>query len=341
MPIEFRCSGCSKLLRTPDASAGKKAKCPQCGAILDVPAEIADELPVEPASEPPPVESPPPQPFRPSPPEVSPNPYVSPTVPAPTPPPSFGELQHTTISFDDVFQKSWAVFKTQIGLCVVAAVVYLAIMIPIGALSSIVRVAGQAQEDPALIVVGVAIEQVVGFFANTFFVLGMLIFGINLMRDGHARVSEIFSAARFYLRGLGLFCIIYLIWYGLFILCLLPPVLLAVATQSGPLVLVVLLIFGPLALGVTTYALLRMSLASAFLVDQQTGITESLRLSDQFMTGNKFTAFIIWIVAILAGTVVACTCVGLVFVVPYLMALLTATIYLLATGQPVYEPSRV
>lgn len=39
MPIEFRCPACNKLLRTPDQSAGKKAKCPQCGAITDVPAE--------------------------------------------------------------------------------------------------------------------------------------------------------------------------------------------------------------------------------------------------------------------------------------------------------------
>ena len=38
MSIEFRCSGCSKLLRTPDEAAGKKAKCPDCGTILDVPA---------------------------------------------------------------------------------------------------------------------------------------------------------------------------------------------------------------------------------------------------------------------------------------------------------------
>jgi len=41
MPIEFRCSACSRLLRTPDESAGKKAKCPQCGTIVDVPSSSA------------------------------------------------------------------------------------------------------------------------------------------------------------------------------------------------------------------------------------------------------------------------------------------------------------
>lgn len=37
MSIEFRCNGCSRILRTPDESAGKKARCPQCGAIVDIP----------------------------------------------------------------------------------------------------------------------------------------------------------------------------------------------------------------------------------------------------------------------------------------------------------------
>jgi len=37
MPIEFRCSGCQRTLRTPDDSAGKQARCPECGAIVLVP----------------------------------------------------------------------------------------------------------------------------------------------------------------------------------------------------------------------------------------------------------------------------------------------------------------
>lgn len=36
MPITFDCA-CGKTLRVPDASAGKRAKCPVCTAILTVP----------------------------------------------------------------------------------------------------------------------------------------------------------------------------------------------------------------------------------------------------------------------------------------------------------------
>ena len=37
MTIEFRCPGCNKLLRTKDETAGKRAKCPQCGNIVEIP----------------------------------------------------------------------------------------------------------------------------------------------------------------------------------------------------------------------------------------------------------------------------------------------------------------
>lgn len=37
MPITFTCA-CGKTLRVPDASAGKRAKCPACGAVIDIPA---------------------------------------------------------------------------------------------------------------------------------------------------------------------------------------------------------------------------------------------------------------------------------------------------------------
>jgi len=37
MAIEFHCPNCNRLMRTPDQTAGKKGKCPGCGAITDIP----------------------------------------------------------------------------------------------------------------------------------------------------------------------------------------------------------------------------------------------------------------------------------------------------------------
>ncbi len=41
MPIEFRCTKCGKLLRTPDETGGRQARCPECGTILAIPARRA------------------------------------------------------------------------------------------------------------------------------------------------------------------------------------------------------------------------------------------------------------------------------------------------------------
>jgi len=37
MSIEFHCSSCQRLLRVPDDSGGKKAKCPDCGQVVEIP----------------------------------------------------------------------------------------------------------------------------------------------------------------------------------------------------------------------------------------------------------------------------------------------------------------
>jgi len=41
MSIEFVCTQCGKLLRTPDDAAGKQAQCPQCRAVMQVPPSSA------------------------------------------------------------------------------------------------------------------------------------------------------------------------------------------------------------------------------------------------------------------------------------------------------------
>jgi DNA-directed RNA polymerase subunit RPC12/RpoP len=52
MPIEFRCTQCDRLLRTQDDTAGKQARCPDCGAMMLIPRPgmLAARLP-EPAPE--------------------------------------------------------------------------------------------------------------------------------------------------------------------------------------------------------------------------------------------------------------------------------------------------
>ena len=56
MPIVFTCA-CGKTLRVPDANAGRRAKCPACGGVVEIPApepvfEVVEEAP-KPAPPPP------------------------------------------------------------------------------------------------------------------------------------------------------------------------------------------------------------------------------------------------------------------------------------------------
>tara|TARA_B100000029_G_scaffold504818_1_gene584347 strand:- start:1112 stop:1657 length:546 start_codon:yes stop_codon:yes gene_type:complete len=44
MTIEVSCSACGKVLRAKDSAAGKKAKCPDCGAVISIPEAVFDAV---------------------------------------------------------------------------------------------------------------------------------------------------------------------------------------------------------------------------------------------------------------------------------------------------------
>ncbi len=85
MPIEMSCTGCSQLLRVSDEHAGKKARCPSCGTIVEVPKAMPEgrsrQEPDDPFSDNFPLESAAkPNPFSDRP-QPTANPYVSPAQP--------------------------------------------------------------------------------------------------------------------------------------------------------------------------------------------------------------------------------------------------------------------
>ena len=155
MPIEFRCSGCNKLLRTPDESAGKKARCPDCGTIVDVPAAGTGETGTgaTPSSESPSGAPAPganpfgpavPGPNAPPPPSsefqdnpfsdagrgpgstrpMGENPYAAPRM---APPPvsalAGAALEHRKVTLEQLLTTTWEVFKPQLGLGIVLGLV--------------------------------------------------------------------------------------------------------------------------------------------------------------------------------------------------------------------------
>lgn len=61
MAIEFRCSQCNQLLRVPDDSGGKSARCPKCQALMTIPVGGSGPFSTPPPQSPP-TEFPPPPP---------------------------------------------------------------------------------------------------------------------------------------------------------------------------------------------------------------------------------------------------------------------------------------
>ena len=330
MPIEFRCLGCGRLLRTPDDTAGKQAKCPNCGQILAIPAGTTSESsptekdPLRTAShamERSPGVAP-----------SDPNPYAS--RPAVKPDGGVIELVPTKISIDEVFQNAWYVFSSQIGPCVLFALLLVGVGIASYVLVFITAlvafVAGEATgSDEAGIVVGLVTAVIIAFplaILLSWIIAGSQIFMVRLARGDHSTLRDVFSGWPCVWRTLGL---------GL-VVVLLNLVILGVVTVPAAIVdNQVLSKVGQLIANIVAFVInLYLFLSIYLIVDRGLPVFESIRESVRFMQGNKLITFLIQLVVGACGVpMMLCTCfIGVLFFVPFVM-LLQATIYLCATGQ--------
>ncbi len=104
MAIEFRCTHCNKLLRTGDETAARQAKCPDCGAVMTVPAAAAAAAAVPPPLAP------------------GDNPFVA--SPQPSGP---AGISTPILDLGDIFGRTWTIFKERWSECVVAWLVVVAL----------------------------------------------------------------------------------------------------------------------------------------------------------------------------------------------------------------------
>src|SRR5262249_42828119 len=107
MPIEFRCTGCQKLLRTQEGTEGKQAKCPVCGTLTVIP---------NPNLPPPlPGETPPPLPAG------APTPIPIPAAHVATAPPGVTpSLVARSIDVLELLTTAWRIFYSRMGICIAA-----------------------------------------------------------------------------------------------------------------------------------------------------------------------------------------------------------------------------
>ena len=322
MPIEFRCSECNRLLRTGDDTAGRQAKCPECGTIMTIPSP----------AQPTPPQGVPPSPDVPSspfgaggagpsspygapggmggpPPGDPTNPYRSPTgdMDEPVGYSTKGPIVPTVIDLGDILSHTWEILKERFLLClgVVIAVGLIGQGVSQG-LGIMAGIAGAAAGDKEIVLMLNGMSTLVSIVFNMWLGIGQTMFLLKVARGEEASFGLIFAGGRYFLPILGLSILIFLIVFCGLLLLIVPGIILS----------------------------LMFSQAYCLVIDRKMGIMESLEVSRQIMVGNKLTLFAVYLLAGLGGAaiIVLTCCIGIFLVGPYL-ALLSVVVYLVATGQ--------
>ncbi len=342
MAIEFRCTECNRLLRTQDETAGKKAKCPECGTVVTIPMpgtgaepggapigpappEGADQPspfgPIEPPSAGAGRESPFAGGAAPSPGAESPfgpgaaadaeNPYASPSdytvggagAAAIAEP---GAFKPTPIDAGDVFGRAWTIYKDKWPICVGAAMIPGIINWVAGQVVNVTQVVlEQSGTEPP---VAMAIWGFMLFATQLFAIwlgIGQGLVFLNVARGREASLGDLFRGGPYFLTILLASILFSLIYFGGLLLLIVPGIIFA----------------------------LMFSQFYYLILDRNVGVLESLSLSREVTYGNKLMIFLvalIQIALIFAGLMLCC--IGVIATAP-LASLMWAVAYLAMTGQ--------
>ncbi len=304
MSIEFACVHCGQKLRVSDDSAGKKAKCPKCSQLNEIPSPSygdADDLRLMPEE---PTAGAGKSPF-----ESQSNPYTTPHAGYydSTTATVGGKVGNATADIGNILNHASAIWQQNLGLLIGATAVLAVPTIVSGVVSF---VSEEVLRDAARFFVDLSnsiVTQLVGIFLG----IGYTRIMLKLARGHRVEFDELFSGGPLFLPTLGVS-----ILYGLavsagFLLCIIPGLIIAV-------------IWWP------CYYLV---------VDQKTRVLDSFGVASEVIRGNVGTIILVFLLGAGIGLlgVLAC-CVGLLAAVP-LASLLNATAYLMMSGQLPLQPA--
>ncbi len=302
MAIEFRCTDCGKLLRTGDDTAGRQAKCPECGTVMTIPAAAPSDS------------MPPPQPPTPPPSGVDPAPSLQP------PGQPACAITPSTLDLGEVFSRTWTIFKPNWGICLLVLVMVWFTSFVVYLASSLIPIVGSL---------------ILGVF-NIWIGIGMALYFLKTARGQKVEIGEIFAGGPYFLKILLAAILINLIVSGIILACVLPLALIGLLISKEA----VLILFGVgvvVAFPVIAYVMLAISQYYYLILDRDVNVIESFTMSRDLMEGNKLTLFVIGLLSVLI-TIVAIIPfgLGLLFAAPF-FALMCPVIYLTITGQPMAD----
>ena len=332
MAIEFSCSGCGKTLRVADGAAGKQARCPGCGAIMNVPAARVGGLPGV-APQPFTGSTPPPFPQQPGgspmPQQTSAgnpsafdlfghqepnagragdvNPFQSPQIGGAMPRQAYDgttPLRPSPLDIGEVYTVAWKVFSDHAGKIILVGLVYMAIVFGLGVVRGIAEAI--IRDKGLVLIFSGGFQLFVNWPMTVWLQCGLFIFCLRLLRGQDAEVSDLFAGGYAVINAI-----------------------------VGSLLVGLMVLFGLIFLVIPGIILgLMFSQFMILIVDRKLDVMEALKVSAEITRGNRIYLFLLalatFILAFFA-TVFTC-CLGVVAVVP-MGFLISATAYLMMSGQ--------
>jgi hypothetical protein len=295
MPIEFRCEQCRQLLRTPDESLGKQARCPDCGAIQTVPGGVAETAAAA------------------SIPTIAPidtnNPYQTSggeDLLYPDAVALGGTLARRPVEIDELLSTTWSIYKNHLGECLLGCFVFFVVFYAIfGVVFALLFPLFMQQGKPNDLTFNSVVNLIVMPIWLYLFT-GLQLFMLRVARGQPASVADLFRGGRWLIRMFLAFLIFYLCF------------------MIGSLVIIGGLIFAFFA---WPFFFL--------ILDRDLGPLESITTAIEITRGSRLTAFLTWLLLLVFVPIaILCTCgIGVIFIVPFVQ-LLPAVFYLMMTGQP-------
>ncbi|HZN35674.1 MAG TPA: hypothetical protein VFB80_17715, partial [Pirellulaceae bacterium] len=230
MPIEFHCSQCNQLLRVPDASAGKNARCPKCQTLMTVPAPALPNSFAPPGSFASPSATPLAPAFSSSPPAkpagAAPgNPFAGDALAKPGGNPFAGSINpyaapaggyeyqsfaapdapivNVQVPFEPIWNHAWSVWQANLGILVGVTAIIVGISYAIVIPMAVVRFVLEQNNNRELGAVVGVLAQIANNLIQIYLGIGQAQISLKLARGQPAEVKDLFAGGSRFLPVLG------------------------------------------------------------------------------------------------------------------------------------------
>lgn len=328
--MELTCPQCAAALSIPDESAGRQARCPNCSAVFDTPAASGNST-SRPAATPPPA-----APIDPG------NPYASTYQEAPERSSNWSPRQ---ISYEEVFSKSWTIFKNQWLMTCLAVLIVMAVNMLISFVQNILmQVLAVADIEPVVIILTQIILTILGQVIQVWLGIGQTMVIFDIARGREVNLAKVFGGGHLLGKVILAFILFWLALMAIAAVLVGIPVGVGFAVTQEPNGAAIGAFIGAL-IAIVPFVIvsLMFSQFQMLIIDRDLTAVESLKVSREITEGNKLTLFVIgillmvvWMAAVILGLLALC-----VGIIPAIIGatgfsvLVMVVSYLCMTGQAV------